>query len=259
MATQALEPSAVDDMVVRHVCEVEAIDVHTHLLPPTHGALLLYGIDELMTYHYLVAECFMVLPVPSEADSVSVGEVLPTPDEFFGWSKKRQAELIFQVLFVDRTPLSEACRGVVTTLNVLGLGGMLREAVRRPPGSRLGPLRAWFSAQDSADYLERIFQVSKLKYAISERARAHTYIESQGVECTHLQCMPGSSSHTIAQVRPRAPHFLSAVTNVPFDPEEAAHWMKTPVPPLSPRLKTALRVDPMLVGDWRAICTVLSA
>ena len=80
------------------------------------------------------------------------------------------------MLFVDRTPLSEACRGVVTTLNVLGLGAMLREAVRRPSGSRLGPLRAWFSAQDSADYLERIFQVTKLKYAISEKAGAHTYI-----------------------------------------------------------------------------------
>ena len=37
-------------VVLRHVETVEAIDVHTHLLPPTHGDLLLFGIDELLTY-----------------------------------------------------------------------------------------------------------------------------------------------------------------------------------------------------------------
>lgn len=28
----------------------EVIDLHTHLLPPTHGSLCLWGIDELLTY-----------------------------------------------------------------------------------------------------------------------------------------------------------------------------------------------------------------
>ena len=52
---------AVDAVVARCVRDVEAIDVHTHLLPPTHGNLLLWGIDELLTYHYLVAELFMMV------------------------------------------------------------------------------------------------------------------------------------------------------------------------------------------------------
>ena len=51
------------------------VDVHTHLCPPTFGSplagrggkadpngLLLWGIDELVTYHYLVCEVFRVVP-----------------------------------------------------------------------------------------------------------------------------------------------------------------------------------------------------
>ena len=81
---------AVDAVVARCVRDVEAIDVHTHLLPPTHGNLLLWGIDELLTYHYLVAELFMVMPCVSEEDSVSVGDAAPSPDDFYSWPKPRQ-------------------------------------------------------------------------------------------------------------------------------------------------------------------------
>jgi len=123
---QPLEPLLTLDTlpaaVARHVAEVKAIDVHTHLLPPSHGAgkdaLLLFGIDELLTYHYLVAEMFMVLPLDSPLDSVSRPGDAPTPDEFFAWPKAQQAELVFEELFVKRTPLSEACRGVVTVLQL---------------------------------------------------------------------------------------------------------------------------------------------
>ncbi len=44
------------------VIEVSVIDVHTHLFPPSHGDLMLWGIDDLLTYHYLVAELFMIMP-----------------------------------------------------------------------------------------------------------------------------------------------------------------------------------------------------
>jgi hypothetical protein len=33
-------------------------DIHTHLYPPAFGSLLLWGLDDLLTYHYLVAEVF---------------------------------------------------------------------------------------------------------------------------------------------------------------------------------------------------------
>jgi hypothetical protein len=38
------------------------IDLHTHLLPPSHGGLMLWGVDELLTYHYLIAEFFQTAP-----------------------------------------------------------------------------------------------------------------------------------------------------------------------------------------------------
>lgn len=44
-----------------------------------------------------------------------------TPETFFSLSKQEQAELVWKALFVDRLPLSEACRGVITTLTSLGL------------------------------------------------------------------------------------------------------------------------------------------
>ncbi len=37
-------------VVFSEVASVSIIDLHTHLLPPSHGALCLWGIDELLTY-----------------------------------------------------------------------------------------------------------------------------------------------------------------------------------------------------------------
>jgi hypothetical protein len=44
-----------------------------------------------------------------------------TPEEFYALNKREQADIIWQALFVDRSPVSEACRGVITTLVALGL------------------------------------------------------------------------------------------------------------------------------------------
>ena len=48
----------------------------------------------------------MVLPLESPLDSVRHPGAAPTHDEFFAWPKARQAELVFEELFVKRTPLS---------------------------------------------------------------------------------------------------------------------------------------------------------
>ena len=115
------------------------VDMHTHLYPPSFGSpvpnktgktdatgLLLWGIDELLTYHYLVAEVFRVVP----ATELSY-------DDFWKMTKVQQADHIFKHLFIERAPISEACRGVLTTLNALGL-----EVRRRD----LPALRQWFAA-----------------------------------------------------------------------------------------------------------------
>jgi len=73
-------------------------DIHTHLFDPAMGSLLLWGIDELLTYHYLVAE-------------VSRARPEMTCEAFWTMPKSAQADLIWQELFIKRTPVSEACRG----------------------------------------------------------------------------------------------------------------------------------------------------
>jgi hypothetical protein len=42
--------SGLAELVASEVAAASVIDVHTHLLPPSHGALCLWGIDELLTY-----------------------------------------------------------------------------------------------------------------------------------------------------------------------------------------------------------------
>jgi hypothetical protein len=42
--------SSIESVILSEVASAEAIDLHTHLLPPTHGPLCSWGIDELLTY-----------------------------------------------------------------------------------------------------------------------------------------------------------------------------------------------------------------
>ena len=107
-------------------------DIHTHLYDPAFGELLLWGIDDLLVYHYLVAEAFRHLDLPYA--------------KFWALSKTQQAELIWDELFLRNSPLSEACRGVLTTLNALGLDVKKRD---------LSSLRQWFSKWKVEDYITR--------------------------------------------------------------------------------------------------------
>ena len=49
-------PDDVRAQTTRIVSETPVFDMHTHLFPPAFGALSRWGIDHLLTYHYLVAE-----------------------------------------------------------------------------------------------------------------------------------------------------------------------------------------------------------
>jgi hypothetical protein len=62
LAPLGLRNEDIYSVVFSEVRGQQVIDLHTHLLPPSHGALCLWGIDELLTYHYLVAEYFMTAP-----------------------------------------------------------------------------------------------------------------------------------------------------------------------------------------------------
>src|SRR5258706_16282756 len=95
------------------VLSTPVVDVHTHLYDPAFKELLLWGIDDLLVYHYLVAEVFRYSDLPYE--------------KFWALSKTEQADLIWDALFIQHSPVSEACRGVFTTLQEFGLAAKIRD------------------------------------------------------------------------------------------------------------------------------------
>jgi hypothetical protein len=125
--------AAVDDIL----SATPFIDIHTHLFPASFGRLLLWGVDELVTYHYLEAELFRVSRVG--------------PDAYWALAPAARADLVWKTLFVERTPVSEATRGVVAVLSALGLD---------PAAPSLAPFRAFFRAQDLAGHVRRVFEIA---------------------------------------------------------------------------------------------------
>ena len=126
--------------IERIVLNTPVYDIHTHLYAPAFGDLLLFGIDDLLVYHYLVAEAFRFLDVPYE--------------KFWAMSKSEQADLVWRHLFVEQSPLSESCRGVITTLNKLGLDLRSRD---------LPTLRQWFASQNADDFTTRCMEIAKVR------------------------------------------------------------------------------------------------
>src|SRR5699024_6886264 len=112
-------------------------DLHTHLYPANFGKFMLWGIDELLTYHYLIGETVRASRVPYE--------------KFWAMAKPQQADFIWRTLFLERAPLSEACRGVLTVLRRLGLDPAARD---------LEPYRAFFRKQKPAAYVDKVLTLA---------------------------------------------------------------------------------------------------
>ena len=133
----------IGETVARVVARTPITDLHTHLYAPAFGPLLLWGIDDLLTYHYLVAEVLRVTNVSCEA--------------FWALDKQAQADLIWRELFLERSPISEACRGVLTALNALGLD----------VGSRdLDAYRRYFAGRNAHEHIDTVFQCAGLKSVV---------------------------------------------------------------------------------------------
>jgi hypothetical protein len=151
-----LEKSQIEQAVTAALASTPIIDMHTHLYPPAFGTpvphaggatdpkgLLLWGVDELLTYHYLVAEVYRVV-TPRE---------LPY-DAFWRMSKREQADHIWRHLFLERSPISEACRGVLTTLQKLGLDTSARD---------LHCFRKFFEGENPDRYIDRVMEISNVR------------------------------------------------------------------------------------------------
>lgn len=112
-------------------------DVHTHLFTTDFGDLLLWGVDELVTYHYLIAETMRWVDIPYK--------------KYWTMSKKEQADLIWKTLFIDNSPYSEATRGVLTVLKKLGLDVESRD---------LESYRDYFKGMSVDDYIDIVLEAS---------------------------------------------------------------------------------------------------
>jgi len=124
-------------VVEESVQQTPVIDIHTHLYPPSFVGLCLWGIDELVTYHYLVAELFRSSRV--------------TPAQFWALNKSRQADVIWDALFVKNTPLSEAAAGVVAVMVKLGLD---------PCQPDLKQAREYFASISIEEHLDRVLELA---------------------------------------------------------------------------------------------------
>ena len=136
LLTDAEELRAVVEIVVN---STPVVDAHTHLFPPEFNQLSLFGIDELLTYHYLTAEMFRSARIDY--------------DQFWAMSKKEQADLVWKTLFVDHTPASEAAQGIISVLDAFGLD------TRAPD---LNEARAFFNSQLLPEHIDHVFDIARV-------------------------------------------------------------------------------------------------
>lgn len=170
MSTQidapALNAAAIQTTVEKELAALPIVDIHTHLFAPALGSLGLWGIDNLVTYHYLEAELFRFSPV--------------TPAAYCEMPKREQADLIWRTLFVENEPLSEATRGVVAVLSSFGL---------RTDAPTLSEAREFFESQQIEQHIRRVFELAGISEVVMTNDPldpAEAPLWEHGVECGPL-------------------------------------------------------------------------
>ena len=137
----ALPRDQVRSTVARIVTETPVFDIHTHLYSAPFGKLLLWGPEDLITYHYLIAEVCR-----TDRDL--------TPERYFAMPRAQQAEHIWRQLFLENSPLSEARRGVLTSLSALGA----------EVGSKDWPtIRDHFAGVTVEQHIDRVFAAANCR------------------------------------------------------------------------------------------------
>src|SRR6202140_4847278 len=139
LLTEAQISSVVEDVLAA----TPFVDIHTHLYSPAFGKLGLWGIVELLTYHYLEAELFRSSGIK--------------PHQYWPLSKREQADVIWQTLFVENTPISEATRGVIAALNAFRL------PTDRPD---LADARSFFEAQSYEAHVQRVLEMAGVSVVV---------------------------------------------------------------------------------------------
>ena len=135
--TSILPANQIQSVVKDVLDTTPVIDMHTHLFAPSFGRIGLWGIDDLITYHYLEAELFRSSPV--------------TPRHYWAMPKRQKADTIWRALFVENSPVSEATRGVVAVLQAFGLP---------TKSDDLAEARQFFDSQAIESHLDRVLQIA---------------------------------------------------------------------------------------------------
>jgi hypothetical protein len=162
LLTRTVELRAQVELIVN---STPVTDVHTHLFPTEFNAFCLYGIDELLTYHYLTAETFRSARI--------------SYDEFWRMPKTEQADLVWKTLFVENIPTSEAARGVISVLDVFGLD-------TRATG--LKEARAFFNSRRLDEHIDHVFNIARVSGVVMTNDpldEAEGQIWKSGVELDH--------------------------------------------------------------------------
>ena len=141
--TRSLSPEEILTAVQNAFQSTPIVDIHTHLFSPQLGNLGLWGIDNLLTYHYLEAELF-------RGNSIQ-------PAAYWELSVKDRADLIWKTLFVERPPVSEACRGVIAVLGAFGLD---------TNAANLDEARAFFASRDVDAHIDDVFRRAGMVEAV---------------------------------------------------------------------------------------------
>jgi hypothetical protein len=147
------------------VAGTTVVDIHTHLFPSSFGRLLSWGIDDLLTYHYLEAELFRFADV--------------RPDHYWAREKPERADLIWKTLFVENTPLSEATRGVIAVLTALGLDAS---------AASLEGFRTFFGGLNLADHIRHVFELA----GVSEVVMTNDPLDPEEAWLWKSGAMPGA-------------------------------------------------------------------
>jgi len=132
-------PAAVREAVTR----AEVVDLHTHLYDGRFENLILRGIDALLTYHYLISEALRASGAPA--------------DDFYAMGLEKQAEFVWDELFVRRSPVSEATRGIITAASSYGVD------VRN---EGLDGLRAFAAGMSAGEHIDRTFKAARVSHVV---------------------------------------------------------------------------------------------
>ena len=139
------------------------MDMHTHLFPSEFNELCLYGIDELLTYHYLTAETLRSARI--------------SHDRFLATVKNRSGRLVWQTLFVENSPTSEAARGIISVLDAFGLDTR---------AENLSEARAFFNRDDLLNTSISVFDIAQVSGVVMTNDpldETEGEIWNSGVEC----------------------------------------------------------------------------